>query len=593
MVPDHSDNVTQDQKNTDSTPDDELEGLLERLCLGELDPGGWHRLSHLIRGNRSAAKRYVEVAHYCETLRNETAGGGLEALPSVGDGTAAIKTTASSLASRLSHETNSLEKNHTAGHQPNCWHFLRAVPWGLAVCAAFACGWFVSTRPDSQVDRVAVSPLKLPPVLPNDKRVEPLGRVTGLTPVASSDGLLRSLKVGSQLGRGEVFQITSGVARLEIAGGEVLVEGPAELSAIDTRTVFVRQGRVSVRHPGEMTIQTPLAVVIGNAAEYAVVAEAESNATITAIEGEVVVDSAPERGHCNEAACRVDAGKTVRFSVTESNKVVLEHDTQRPDGLILAWEEVTKQLHDYERLVLSDEPLAYWPLNRVRRHRAVLDLTQHGFDGYAIGNWPTELVDIHASQKRGSYFDGESYVESDRKPPVDLRSGFTIESWARVTGGPGYQSVFTSRWVLASNTEQEQCFGFTLYAGMNDRWQIWTGSGAYGSNWDQLHAGTAVVRHEWTHVAASFEPDGDQQDATESIVGTVRLFVEGEKVAEARHTLSLVDFEWPARIGAAEFVPQSLTSWLFQGELRDVALYDHVLTPERIESHASQGRSAS
>jgi hypothetical protein len=55
--------------------------------------------------------------------------------------------------------------------------------------------------------------------------------------------------------------------------------------------------------------------------------------------------------------------------------------------------------------------------------------------------------------------------------------------------------------------------------------------------------------------------------------------------------MSLEDFAWPARIGAAEFVPRSLTSWLFVGELRDVAIYDHVLPPERVQRHAEEGGS--
>ncbi|QDT70038.1 hypothetical protein MalM25_29830 [Planctomycetes bacterium MalM25] len=121
---------------------------------------------------------------------------------------------------------------------------------------------------------------------------------------------------------------------------------------------------------------------------------------------------------------------------------------------------------------------------------------------------------------------------------------------------------------------------------------MWTGSGEYGENWQQLHGPDDLTRDRWTHVAASFEPDAGQEEAFGAVEGVVRLFVDGQQVAEARRRMSLEDFEWPARIGAAEFVPQSLTSWLFRGELRDVALYDHVLDPTRIELHSEQGRSA-
>lgn len=565
------------------TPSDELEGLLERLALGDLDPSGWRRVGDLIRGDRAAAMRYVETAHYCDTLRDETTGANHDSI------SAAFESAAPQGAKA---PTGAAPSRAEAGGSSRLNALAWFAPWGLAVSAAFLCGWLVS-RAGSTGDEPPIA-VASPPrtfVLSEDAdRSEPMGRVIGLTPVASSDGLLRSFKVGSQLGRGEVFQLTRGAARLEIGDGEILVQGPAELSPIGPNLVFVRNGRVTVSHGGSMTVQTPLAFVSGDSARFAVAADAGID--VYALEGAVTVHGVPRRGRQGESLGDVAAGETLRITSEGSRRLHVERSVEKPEGLLLAWEDTAKNLHPYERLVLEDKPLAYWPLYRVRRHRAVLDLTQNGFDGYAIGNWPTELNDVHASQTRGAYFDGESYVESDRKPPVDLRNGFTIESWARLAGGPEYQSVFTSRWVLESHTEHEQCFGFTLYAGQNDRWQFWTGSGEYGKNWDQLHADRQVVRNRWTHVAASFEPDAGQEDAVGAVEGVVRVFVDGQLAGEARHSLSLEDFAWPARIGAAEFVPQSLTSWLFEGELRDVALYDYVLRPGQIQSHAEQGRSA-
>ena len=39
-----------------------------------------------------------------------------------------------------------------------------------------------------------------------------------------------------------------------------------------------------------------------------------------------------------------------------------------------------------------------------------------------------------------------------------------------------------------------------------------------------------------------------------------------------------------ARIGAVDFVPNSLTAWLFRGSLRDIAVYDYALEPARIHA---------
>jgi Concanavalin A-like lectin/glucanases superfamily len=159
-----------------------------------------------------------------------------------------------------------------------------------------------------------------------------------------------------------------------------------------------------------------------------------------------------------------------------------------------------------------------------------------------------------------------------------------------VAGEPAFQSVFTSRWVFESNTPEQQCFGFTLYAGDDDHWQFWTGNGRQGEIWDQLRSTTKVDRERWTHVVATFVPTGKQ---TESVVeGTVCIYANGKRIADGVHEISRTDFEWPARIGAAEFVPKNLTSWLFKGHLRDVAIYDYPLNAEAIEVHRRSGQSA-
>jgi hypothetical protein len=199
-----------------------------------------------------------------------------------------------------------------------------------------------------------------------------------------------------------------------------------------------------------------------------------------------------------------------------------------------------------------------------------------------------------AQDEPGAFFNGESYIEPDRKPPVNLRTGFTVESWAKVSGGPAFQSIFTSRWVLDTHTPHRQCLGFTLYAGDNDRWQFWTGNGRYGELWNELHTTEVpIIRHRWTHLVATFEPEEAANGMpTESIKGIVRIYVDGVQVAEDVHEMSLLDFEWPARIGAAEFVPNSLTAWLFRGYLRDIAVYDYPLEAARVRAHYEIGKSA-
>ena len=72
--------------------------------------------------------------------------------------------------------------------------------------------------------------------------------------------------------------------------------------------------------------------------------------------------------------------------------------------------------------------------------------------------------------------------------------------------------------------------------------------------------------------------------------GVGRLYVNGAEVMQLEQEVSLTDFDWPARIGAAEFVPRYLTSWLFKGYLSDIALYGYPLEPERIKEHYEVGQ---
>jgi hypothetical protein len=134
-------------------------------------------------------------------------------------------------------------------------------------------------------------------------------------------------------------------------------------------------------------------------------------------------------------------------------------------------------------------------------------------------------------------------------------------------------------------------FGFTLYAGEGNQWEFWTGSGRRGELWQRLVSDAPVERDRWTYVVASFTPG--EKATVDDVEGVVRLYVNGGLVAEGTHHESLTDFEWPARIGAAEFVPRYLTSWLFKGRLRDIAVYGHPLAEARIAEHFAAGRAAS
>ncbi|QDT71387.1 LamG domain-containing protein [Lacipirellula limnantheis] len=585
-------------------PNDELEPLLEHLTLAGLDAAEWQRLRELLASNPAAQRRYLEAIHLREGLGYLTSNGPQAPNDPTGATTASSSSTDiaetarevdadSSRRASTSRQSSSMSDraHRSSRHWIPTWAAAAGVAFvaGAAAVALFQQGWapLMAGRNDqapSTVDLVTASPA---PVLLADTK---LGKISGMSLEASSDGLLRSMHVGQELRCGEVVQLSAGFIRIELhAGTSLVIEGPAEFSLMAEQSVFVRSGRLTARGDQPFHVQTPVITAECMNARVSFDAAEDDSASVYVHDGVVTLLTTPQEEAVSEKLKTLHPGQGLRVEPTgrrRHGKLTLTASGPL-HGVVQDWSDVEDKLGGYQRLVLGDRPLAYWPLDRVDRNRRVLDLSQNGFDGKPVGNWPAKPH--RSSDGEGVYFNGESYIEPDKKPPLNLLTGFTVESWAKVEGGPEFQSIFTSRWVLRSHEPDCQMYGFTLYAGDQDCWEFWSGNGRKGDLWQKLISTTRVDRTEWAHVVATFAPTG--RPLPGEVEGIVRIFVNGEEIASGIHQLSLTDFEWPARIGAAEYVPRYLTSWLFRGRLRDIAVYDYPLEANRIREHHDSGKS--
>ena len=571
-------------------PNDELEPLLEQLAIADLDAAEWDRVRALIADNPAAQQRYLEAIHLREGLAYLLSHEPMTA----GDDTAATELIAKPSAAEASSRTSSSGPTAFIAHARQArarwfpsWAAAAGVAFvaGAAAVALFQQGWapLLASReaePPRTVAPVIASPA---PLLQETQ----LGKVSGMSLEASSDGLSRVTHVGQELRCGEVVQLSQGFLRIELHNGTTLViEGPAEFSLMSERSVFVRTGRVTVSGDQQLSLQTPVVTAECMSARVSFDVADDDSASVYVHDGIVTLLTTPQEESVSEKIATLHAGQGLRVECSRSGKLTTA-DCGPLRGVVADWSEVEQQLSGYQQLVLSDRPMAYWPLNLVDRNRRVLDLSQNGFDGKPVGNWPVEPSD--SADEEGVYFNGESYIEPDKKPPLNLLTGFSVEGWAKVEGGPEFQSIFTSRWVLRSHEPDCQMYGFTLYAGDQDCWEFWSGNGRPGDLWQKIVTTTKVDRSQWAHVTATFQPTG--RPIAGEVEGIVRMFVNGEEVASGVHQLSLTDFEWPARIGAAEYVPRYLTSWLFRGWMRDVALYDYPLEAARVRKHFQSGKS--
>ena len=141
---------------------------------------------------------------------------------------------------------------------------------------------------------------------------------------------------------------------------------------------------------------------------------------------------------------------------------------------------------------------------------------------------------------------------------------FTFEAWAYVTGGNGtYRTVMSNR----GNTVE----GATLYAGSNNKWQWWLGS---GSAWFKV-TGSNVVLNRWTHLAGTY-------DGT-----TLKLYVDGELqgtqvLTQAKNTSK------PMTIGS-----QTNGNWHFPGKIDEVRVWNAARSQTEIQAWMESALSGS
>jgi PKD repeat protein/glucose/arabinose dehydrogenase len=222
----------------------------------------------------------------------------------------------------------------------------------------------------------------------------------------------------------------------------------------------------------------------------------------------------------------------------------------------------------YNQAVLADSPAGYWRLGD--SSGTLADASGGGRPGIYVG-LPTLGVPgaLNGDSNTAVGFNGTTqYAEVPFAAALNPGQ-FTIEAWAYVTGGAGtYRAVVTSRDSATGNRR-----GFVIYAGSNDGWQLWLGTGT--DAW-RVVFGPAVALNTWTHLVGTF-------DGT-----TTSLYVNGVLAGSQTGAFG-ANAARPFRIaaGATEGGPL----FFFPGRVDEVALYPTALAATRVQAHyAASGR---
>jgi hypothetical protein len=221
----------------------------------------------------------------------------------------------------------------------------------------------------------------------------------------------------------------------------------------------------------------------------------------------------------------------------------------------------------YTQLILDDAPVAYWRLDD--QSGTVATDSMGGYDGeYLNGVSLGSLGALIDDDNTAATFSSADQQKIDVPHSFDLNPEiFSIEVWARVTGGASYRSPLTSR---ADGPQR----GYIIYATPDDIWQFWTGNGA---GWDSI-SGPAVAYNQWTHLVGAY--DGSLK----------RFYVNGVEVGSQEVWVQTND-EAILRIGGG--ASEGPGSFFFEGDVDEVAVYDQVLSPEQVLVHHAIGGPAS
>ena len=224
----------------------------------------------------------------------------------------------------------------------------------------------------------------------------------------------------------------------------------------------------------------------------------------------------------------------------------------------------------YVNTVTASGPQAYWRLGEAAGATMAVD-SIGTFDAVIVadpilGAPGAMLGDPDTSMA----FPGSSKVELDDFTSSLLTPQFTTEFWALSTGGSGLRSPISYRDVSATGGEQ---WGWAFYANDNNQWQFDSYDGTTGP-WNSI-VGPAVVQGEWAHVVGTY-------DGTD-----MKLYVNGVlagTVLNAPYDPNVLVALWIGA-GGTEAGAGQAGSFLWEGQVDEVALYDRALTLSEVQAH--------
>lgn len=272
-----------------------------------------------------------------------------------------------------------------------------------------------------------------------------------------------------------------------------------------------------------------------------------------------------------------DVGFALRVVVTASNTA----------GEATAASAVTTQVPQsppppavsYDQVIEADSPSAWFRLGEPNGSTAFTTTSGATTATIVGGGIDTGVAGLVAGSDLAASFAGINRQNGYADAPFDPALNgpvFSIELWAKPTGGAGTTRVPVSSWRSASpgsGSTTGDTYGYALTALSNDTWEFWLGQGV-DRTFFRLKSSVPVVQGANTHLVGTY--DG----------AIARLYVDGALAASAEmHYRALDTGLW--RLGAANPGTGSNNQW--QGTLDEIAVYQSALTSAQVQEHYKAG----
>lgn len=220
----------------------------------------------------------------------------------------------------------------------------------------------------------------------------------------------------------------------------------------------------------------------------------------------------------------------------------------------------------YRAAVLADAPLAYYRLDLGAGDVVADEIGVH--DGHVTGALTLAPGALAGDDSRAAVFDGASYVVVGDVLPFEGVASYSIEAWARPLAATSDPMCMVAKNIPDDAGALQDGYSFFL---RNDTNRL-TGN-RYRSGVDENATGPGIAPDAFAHLVVTY--DG----------ATIRLYVDGEKIAEKASTMALARVAKPLTLGAS----RGGVYCFFRGALDEIAIYGKALAEDRIRAHHAVG----